>query len=73
MEAGIVFSSDAADQNNVARHDGHPLRVERREVDILEETDEIRLCRFLERADGGGLEAKVTLHGKEGKFSHQKT
>lgn len=43
--------------------DRHALRVDRSEVGVLEERDEVRLGRLLQRHDGGGLEAQVGLCG----------
>jgi hypothetical protein len=46
------------DEHNVH---GDTLRVDSRQVGILKQGDEVRLAGFLERKDGGGLEAKVRL------------
>lgn len=43
--------------------DRHALGVDRSEVGVLEERDEVRLGRLLQRHDGGGLEAQVGLCG----------
>lgn len=43
------------------RLDGDALGVDRAQVGVLEERDEVRLDRLLESANGGGLEAEVRL------------
>ena len=43
------------------RLDSDTLGVDGAEVGVLEEGDEVRLDRLLERADGGALEAEVGL------------
>lgn len=43
------------------RLDGDTLGVDGAEVGVLEEGDEVRLDRLLERADGRALEAEVGL------------
>ena len=42
-------------------HDSDALGVDRGEVGVLEERDEVRLGRLLERHHGGRLEAEVRL------------
>ena len=55
------LAPDPARELDVLRHDGHPLGVDRAEVGVLEETDEVRLRGLLERRDGRGLEPEVGL------------
>ena len=42
------LASDAAGQLNVLRHNCYTLGVDGSQVSVLEETDEVRLGRFLE-------------------------
>merc|ERR1719502_2424833 len=55
------LATDAARELNVLRHDRHALRVDRAEVGVLEEADEVGLGRLLEREDRRALEAQVGL------------
>jgi hypothetical protein len=43
---------------------GNTLSVDSSQVGVLEQGDEVRLRSFLERHDGGGLEAEIGLHGQ---------
>ena len=52
---------DPAGELDVLRHDGHALGVDRAEVGVLEEADEVGLRGLLERRDGGRLEPEVGL------------
>ena len=56
-----ALATDAARELDVLGEDGDTLGVDRAEVGVLEETDEVRLRRLLERHDGRGLEAEVRL------------
>ena len=56
-----AFPTDSAGQLDVLGHDGDALGVDGAEVGILEETDQIRLGRLLQRADGGRLEPEIRL------------
>merc|ERR1719408_128324 len=56
-----ALAADAARELDVLRHDRHALRVDGAEVGVLEEADQVRLRRLLEREDRGRLEAKVRL------------
>ena len=46
---------------DVLRHDGDTLGVDRAQVGVFEEANEVRFGRFLEREDRGGLESQVRL------------
>eukprot|EP00982_Pelagococcus_subviridis_P017398 31535-Pelagococcus_subviridis.AAC.1 len=56
-----ALTTDAAGELDVLGHDRDTLGVDRAEVRVLEEADEVRLGRLLERKDRGGLEAEVRL------------
>ena len=56
-----TLATDAAGELDVLRHDGHALGVDRAEVGVLEEADEVGLGGLLEREDGRALEAEVGL------------
>ena len=56
-----ALATDAAGELDVLGHDGDALGVDRREVGVLEETNEVRLSRLLEREHRGALEAQVRL------------
>ena len=56
-----ALATDATSKLDVLRHDGHALGVDGAQVGVLEETDEVRLGRFLEGEDGRGLEPEVRL------------
>ena len=56
-----ALAPDPPGELDVLRHDGHPLGVDRAQVGVLEEADEVSLGRLLEREHGGGLEAEVRL------------
>ena len=53
--------ADAASKLDVLRHDGHTLGVNRAEVGVLKEVDEVGLRGLLQGHDGVRLEAKVRL------------
>jgi hypothetical protein len=55
------LATDAARKLDVLGHDGDTLGVDRAEVGVLEQANEVRLCGLLERTDGRGLEAQVGL------------
>jgi hypothetical protein len=57
----MLFSAQTTRQVNVARHDRDAFGVDGGQVGVLKEADEIRFRGFLERHDGGGLEAEVCL------------
>jgi len=56
-----ALATDAARELDVLGEDGDTLGVDRAEVGVLEETDEVRLGRLLERHDGRRLKAEVRL------------
>ena len=56
-----ALSTDAARQLNVLGHDGNTLGMDRAEVGVLEESNEVRLSGLLEGKDGGSLEPQVSL------------
>ena len=56
-----ALAPDAAGELDVLRHDRDALGVDRAQVGVLEEADEVRLRRLLERDDGRRLEAKIGL------------
>ena len=56
-----ALPADAARELDVLRHDRDALGVDRAEVGVLEEADEVRLCRLLEGEDRRRLEAEVGL------------
>ena len=51
----------AADELNVFGHDGDALGVDGAQVGVLEEADQVRLGRLLQRQDGVRLEKQVRL------------
>ena len=56
-----AFSTDAASELNILRHDGDTLGVDGAEVGVLEQANEVGLGGLLEGHDGGGLEPQVSL------------
>src|SRR5256885_7309560 len=56
--ARILNTTDAPDDVQVPGHDGHSARVDGHDVDILEQSDQVRLGRLLERLDGRHLPAE---------------
>lgn len=56
-----ALSADSPGQLDVFRHDGYALGVDRAQVRVLEETDEISFGGFLQSADGRALETQVGL------------
>jgi hypothetical protein len=56
-----ALAADAARELDVLGLDRHALRVDRAEVRVLEEADEVRLRRLLQREHRGALEAQVRL------------
>ena len=56
-----ALATDPAGELDVLGHDGHALGVDRAEVGVLEEPDEVGLGGLLEREHGGALEAEVGL------------
>ena len=56
-----ALATDAAGQLDVLGHDGHALGVDRAQVGVLEEANQVRLGGLLEGDDGRRLEAEVGL------------
>jgi len=56
-----LLSSDSSSQLNVLGHDRDSLGVDRTEISVFKETNEISFRSFLQRKYGGALESKVTL------------
>ena len=56
-----ALSTDAAGELDVLRHDRDALGVDRAQVRVLEEADQVRLGGFLEGKDGRPLESEVGL------------
>jgi hypothetical protein len=54
-----TLATDAAGELDVLRHDGHALGVDRAQVGVLEEADQVRLGGLLQGDDGRRLEAEV--------------
>ena len=55
------LSADAAGELDVLGHDRDALGVDRAQVGVLEESDEVRLGGLLQSKDGGSLESEVRL------------
>lgn len=56
-----TLSADATRQLDVFRHDGNTLRVNRAQIRILEQADQIRLAGLLQCHHGRALEAQIGL------------
>jgi len=56
-----ALTADAASELDVLGHDRHALGVNRAQVRVLEQADEVRLGRLLEREHRRSLEAEVGL------------
>jgi hypothetical protein len=65
-----ALATDAAGQLDVLGHDGDTLGVDRAQVGVLEQADQVGLRRLLQRQDGAGLEAKIGLEVL-GNFTNQ--
>ena len=65
VNAGVLrarlgaLATDAAGELDVLGHDGHALGVDRAQVGVLEEADQVRLGGLLQGDDGRRLEAEV--------------
>jgi hypothetical protein len=57
----IPLSSDASCQLDVLWHDGNTFGVNRAQVGVLEQANQVRLSGLLQRQDGSGLESQVRL------------
>ena len=60
-QSQLLFAANATGQLHVLGHDGDALGVDRAEVSILKERNEVRLRGLLQRQDGARLEAQVRL------------
>jgi histone H3 len=56
-----AFASDSSRQLDILRHDGDSLGVDRAQVGVFEQANQVRFGRFLQRQDRGGLESQVSL------------
>jgi len=56
-----AFSADSSGELDILGHDGHAFGVDRAQVGVFKQTHQISLGRFLERSDGSGLKAKISL------------
>ena len=56
-----TFTSDSSRQLDILRHDGDSLGVDRAQVGVFEQANQVRFGRFLQRQDRGGLESQVSL------------
>jgi hypothetical protein len=56
-----TLTTDAAGELHILRHDGHALGVDRAQVGVLEEANQVALCCLLERHHSRRLEAQVSL------------
>ena len=65
-----AFASDSSRQLNILRHDGDSLGVDRAQVGVFEQANQVRFGRFLQRQNRGGLESQVSLEILRD-FSHQ--
>lgn len=65
-----TFASDAAGQLDVLGHNCDALGVDRAQVGVFKQTDQVGFAGFLEGTDGGRLEAQIGLEVL-GDFTHQ--
>jgi len=56
-----ALSADSARQLDILGHDRHALGVNRAQVGVFEKTHQVRLRRFLQRANSGRLESQIRL------------
>ena len=56
-----TFTSDSSRQLDILRHDGDSLGVDRAQVSVFEQANQVRFGRFLQGQDRGGLESQVRL------------
>ena len=61
MSCLCTLASDTSCELNVLWHDGDSLGVNRAQVGVLEQTDQVRLRCLLQCQHGGTLEAKIGL------------
>jgi hypothetical protein len=60
-ERSGVFATDAAGELDVLGHDGHSLGVDRAQVGVLEDANQVRLGGLLQDGEGTHIEAHVGL------------
>ena len=70
LENLSTLATDAASKLNVLGHDGDTLGVDRTQVRVFKETDQVRLAGLLKSHDCTALEAQVSLEVL-GDFTHQ--
>ena len=56
-----TFTADSSRQLDILRHDGDSLGVDRAQVGVFEQANQVRFGRFLQGQDRGGLESQVSL------------
>lgn len=56
-----AFATNATSQLNVLWHDRHTFGVNSAQVGVLEQTNQVRFARLLQRHDGRCLEAQIGL------------
>jgi hypothetical protein len=56
-----MLSTDVTGELDVLGHDGNELRVDRAQVGVLKEADEVGIICLLKRQDGSALEAHIGL------------
>ena len=56
-----TFTSDSSRQLDILRHDGDSLGVDRAQVGVFEQANQVRFGRFLQGQHRGGLESQVSL------------
>jgi len=56
-----AFAADSAGELDILGHDGDALGVNRAQVGVFEQTHQIRLRRFLQRANGSRLKPQIRL------------
>ncbi|KAF4359209.1 hypothetical protein F8388_005318 [Cannabis sativa] len=64
------LASDSTSQLNILRHDRNSLSVDRTEISVFEETDQVSFGSFLKSRHSAGLESKIGLEILSD-FSHQ--
>jgi len=68
----FALAADASGQLHVSGHDGDTLSMERAEIRVLKQTDEMRFTSFLQREDRKTLKSDVVPHVLS-YFLHQPT
>lgn len=64
------FTTDTSCQLDVLRHDRNSLGVNRAQVGILKQADQVAFASFLQSHDSGALESEISLEVL-GNFSHE--